>query len=609
MSATNLAEEEHLSRFERFEEWYFSKSRLWMAMGVGILVVVWVLTGFRDVNEATLTNLFLTGVQSGATYQGAVTAERLLQHSTEQSLLLAMSFFKLAIGGYIYVIVRNLEKTSRHARSKLNPDIGPAPKPFFRKLFPRLLVLGTDIQLVNVGIMMVLWDVNALNLLHLQFLGQTSGAAFSQASTIDSFIGTLVNPVEMLGASFMLAGIPLGLASIVYNLRMQLRMLPTLIGSYIVNNLKVPLPNYPAPTALEAVGGTTRVGLVPRKTLAATMTGLLIGISGLLVISPVRTLDFFHYLSLGTNFQMLASVTSMMWLFLGLGLLVFSVNLWLRHITRALEETRIMFGKILTTTTGTLITPVQRELWPYRAALPFAVAGLVAYIANFGIALYIDSMINAASSAAASGSVAGAQQAMITLGMVMPLAGTLPFFGFGLLLAGIGLYLVAIIINLRQTASTLLNVFPRMTTYCATGGKSASSDSVALAPSMSFAPWKSISVIFIGAAVGMVSFFPLAYLDALNVASYMTLGNAGYFSSSAYSASLFASRIFDHTLLPLKLAGLGIMLLGVGRTFGVIVGFVKARTVVIREFIDSITSLNPVQAPLLAAKTPGSPSK
>jgi hypothetical protein len=50
--------------------------------------------------------------------------------------------------------------------------------------------------------------------------------------------------------------------------------------------------------------------------------------------------------------------------------------------------------------------------------------------------------------------------------------------------------------------------------------------------------------------------------------------------------------VFDHTLLPLKLTGLGIMLLGVGRTFGVIVGFVKARTTIIKEFIDSIVAIN-----------------
>src|SRR5574340_819282 len=110
---------ERLSRFERFEEWYFAKARLWMAIAIAILVVVLILAAVRDVNEITLTNLIVTGVSSGYVYQRAITTDTLISHSTEQSLLLAMSFFKLAIGGYIYTIVRNLEKTSARARSRL----------------------------------------------------------------------------------------------------------------------------------------------------------------------------------------------------------------------------------------------------------------------------------------------------------------------------------------------------------------------------------------------------------------------------------------------------------------------------------------------------------
>jgi hypothetical protein len=117
----------------------------------------------------------VTGVSSGETYQRAVTTETLIQHSTEQTLLLAMSFFKLGIGGYIYLIVKNLEATSRHAKSRLGPDAEKPRKPFFRSLFPKLLIAGTDVQFINVGVLMVIWDINALNLLNLQFTGQTSG--------------------------------------------------------------------------------------------------------------------------------------------------------------------------------------------------------------------------------------------------------------------------------------------------------------------------------------------------------------------------------------------------------------------------------------------------
>ncbi len=597
MTGTNDGEDERLSRFERFEEWYFSKSRLWMLIGVTILLVVLTLVAFRDINEITLTNLIVSGVTGGVAYQGAVTTETLIQHSTEQSLLLAMSFFKLAIGGYIYIIVRNLEKTTRHARSRLTPDMKPPRRPFFRNLFPRLLILGTDIQLVNVGVIMVIWDLNALNLLHLQFIGQTTGAAYQQASTVERLIATIVNPVEMLGATFMLAGIPLGLASIVYNLRTQLRMLPTLIGSYIVNNLKIPLPNYPTSTDYRATSALGTRGIVPKKTLGITMAGLIIGMSGLLVVSPIRTLNFFNVVPLGGLFERLAALTDEQWLFVGLALVVFSINLWLRHIVKALEDTREVFSKILTSTTGSQISPVERGLWPVRAALPFAIVGFLAFMANFGLGLFADSAIVTQASFGSATSSPTFQQAVINQGTALILAANLKFFAFGFLLTGIGLYLVTIIINLRQTAATLLSVFPRVTSYCSSGGKNPyAPDSTILTPSMSFAPWRTFGVIAIGAAVGMAAFFPFSFVEAFAFIQYQTLGFAGQASSPAYSSALLTARILDHTLLPLKLTGLGIMLFGVGRTFGVIVGFVKARTVVIREFIDSIVALEPSQA-------------
>jgi hypothetical protein len=561
------------------------------------------LTAFRDINEVTLTNLIVAGTTSGATYQGAITTETLIQHSTEQSLLLAMSFFKLAIGGYIYVIVRNLEKTSRHAIGRLAPGVKPSPKPFFRNLFPRLLVLGTDIQFVNVGVIMVLWDLNALNLLHLQFLGQTSGPAYQQSSTIEGLIGTLVNPVEMLGASFMLAGIPLGLASIVYNLRTQLKVLPSLIGSYIVNDLKIPLPNFPAKTNPETASVLVR-GVVPKKTLAVTIAGLLVGMSGLLVVSPVRTLNFFNILALGGLFERLAAVTDEQWLFVGLSLLVFSINLWLRHIVNSLEDTREAFSKILTSTTGSPVTPVERHLWPFRLALPLAILGFLAFMANFGLGLFADSSIFTQASFGSVSSSPAFQQAIVNQGVALILAANLKFFAFGFLLTGIGLYLVTIIINLRQTPVTLLNVFSRMTSYCSSGGRSPGApDPITLTPSMALAPWRTFSVIAFGALVGIAAFFPLSFFETLNYIQYQTLGFASHTSYPAYSVALLSARIFDHTLLPLKLTGLGIMLLGVARTFGVIVGFVKARTVAIREFIDSIVALNAAQAQKPSAAT------
>ncbi len=576
-----------------------------MAAALAILVIVLSLAAVRDINEITLTNLIVTGVTSGDVYQKAITTETLIQHSTEQSLLLAMSFFKLAIGGYIYTIVRNLEKTSKHAMSRLAADAKPPRQPFFRNLFPRLLVLGTDIQFINVGIIMVLWDINALNLLRMQFLGQTSGPAYQQGVTIERFIGTLVNPVEMIGATFMLTGIPLGLASVAYNLRMQLRILPTMLGSYIVNNLKIPLPRFPADLSQAVFPEMVSTRIVPKKTLAITMIGFAIGISGLLIITPVRTVNFFSFISQeftgrtgstsylsGVLFESLAAVTNEQWLFVGLGLVVFSINVWLRHIIRALEGTREVFDEILTSSIGTQITPVEKGLWPTRVALPLAAVGLTAYFVNFALGIIADSAILTQASLASASNSPGFQQAVINQGVALILARNLKFLGFGFLLAGVGFSLVSIIINLRLTAATLLNVFPRMISFCSSDGRKPDKpESVTLPASLSLAPWRLFAVIAIGSAIGIAVFFPFAFFDAFSFIKYQTLAFAGQTPSPDYATALFSERVWEHTLLPLKLTGLGIMLFGVGRTFGVIVGFVKARTVIIPEFIDSIIAI------------------
>ncbi len=610
LSSIQVSESVELERpslYHRFEEWYFSKSRIWLWTGFSIVIFGLLLGAIRDINELTLTSLIVTGVSSGDIYRGAVTTETLIQHSTEQILLLAMSLFKLGIGGYIYIIVKNLESTGKHAISRLAPDAPKQNPPFFRRLFPKLLVLGTDVQFINVGIIMVIWDLNALNLLNLQFAGQTSGPVFQQAVTIERLIGSLVVPVEMFGATFMLTGIPLGLASIVYNLRSQLAMLPTMLGSFMAKHIQIPLPRFPANSAAQPSPGSEPKVLVARKTLAMTLTAFAIGISGLIVVAPIRGANIFNILAqefakqttsasylANVLFDRLAGMTTEQWLFIGLGLVIFSINFWLLHIIKALEGTREVFGEILTSTTGTKISPVEKGLWPARMVLPFATAGFVVMIVNFLLALVVDSSFIAqyqAQLASATKSTAF-QEAVINGGFYAILVTTLKFVSFGLLLTGVGFSLVTIIINLRLTASTFLNVFPRLMSFVASGGKrNQRTDEVKLSPSMSLAPWRLFSVIAVGAVISISSFLVFGSFEALTFIKYQTLAFAGQTASPEYTSAFLSYRLLEHAQLPWKLLGMGVMLFGIGRTFGVIVGFVKARTVAIKELVESIGTL------------------
>ncbi len=558
----------------------------------------------RDANEITLTNSILAGVTSGDIYNRAITIDTLIQHSNEQILLLAMSLLKLGIGGSIFFIVKNLHSTQKHAVNRLASNTATPKPPFFTRLFPRLLIFGTDVQFINVGVLMTIWDLNAINLLHLQSIGQTQGPAFVQAMTIERLIGTLVVPVEFFGATLMLAGIPLGLASIVYFLRLQLSMLPHMLESQIVKRVLI----FRAYSTGEK-GDTYRSEssakyAISRKPLFLTLVGLAIGLSGLIVVSPFRTINLFQILreefsgqtssitydSL-TLVDRLTGMTTEQWLFVGLGLLIFSINLWLLHIIDGLRNTRQTFSGLLTSIVGVKITPVEKQLLVTRLILPFAITGLVLIFVNFLLGLAADSAFITQFQLTGSKNSVEFQQAIINGGVYTIFTRNVKLAGFGFLLSGVGFSLVTIIINLKLTASTFLNVFPRLIAFVTSGGKrSETAEEIALPLPMSLAPWRLFAIIALGAVISISTMIPFAFLEAENFISYQNLAFAGQISSPDFASLFLSERLWEHTLLPWKLLGMGLMLFGVGRTFGVILAFVRARTTIIREFIDSVAT-------------------
>ncbi|MBI2127261.1 MAG: hypothetical protein HYU02_08145 [Thaumarchaeota archaeon] len=387
---------EHLSKFQRFEQSYFSKSKVWLWTGLSIILFGLVLMTIRDLNELNFINLLLLGVNpnplSGLfgssiveSFRQTITTETIIQHSIEQILLLAMSILKLAIGGFIFLIVQNLVATRKYVITKAQAGgvpIEEEPKtPFFAKIFPLLLILGTDIQFFNVGILMTIWDLNALNILGMQFAGTATGADFQSAVFIEQLIGSLVVPVEMAGAAMMLAGIPLGLATIVVNLRMQGKMLPMVLSDIISRRT--------SPQEIRELGtrvaGTPKIdpsnnaeGIAPQKIVILTMLGFLFGISGLVVFSPIRVANvvaivnesFYPMASTGLNslklFDSIMAITVEQFLFVGLGVVVFAINIFLLQIIKALRAQRKFFEETLESTIGTQLTPLENPLWTTR---------------------------------------------------------------------------------------------------------------------------------------------------------------------------------------------------------------------------------------------------
>ncbi|MBI2127260.1 MAG: hypothetical protein HYU02_08140, partial [Thaumarchaeota archaeon] len=150
---------------------------------------------------------------------------------------------------------------------------------------------------------------------------------------------------------------------------------------------------------------------------------------------------------------------------------------------------------------------------------------------------------------------------------------------FGFLLIGVGLSLVTIMINLQLTARTLPNFFSKLLQFVQTGRRDAGK--IELPEAMSLAPWKLFYVILAGAIITVLVTFPFSLIEVQSFLNWNTLLLAGNTTSATYASSLLIDRLLEHSLLPIKLFGMGLMLFGVGRTFGVIIGFVKARRQII----------------------------
>ncbi len=600
-------ETEHLSRFQRFENLYFSKSKLWTYIGFAIILLGLVLMTTRDLNELTLINLLLTGVgpnslsgllgsTSTTSYQQSITTETIINHSTEQVLLLAMSLFKLAIGGFIFFIVQNLtaarKRIMREAEAS-GVSLGPPPKtPLFAKLFPIMLVLGTDIQFINVGVFMTIWDLNALNILHMQFAGAATGASFQSAVLIEKLIGSLVVPMEMAGATLMLTAIPLGLAAIVLNLRMQGKMFPTLISKMLVQKPCSP----PATMALGGSGShavaiaheATPAGMAPRRTVRFTLLGFVFGLSGLILFAPIRALNIVSIVSASFSqtvntaelatamlYDGIYAITVEQFLFVGLGIVVLAINLFLLQIVKALRSQRQLFGDTLHSVTGAEISPVESPPWTIRAALVFASIGFGLFLLNFVFALIADNARLASDP--------------FTDGAFSILVRNVKLSAFGFSLIGVGFSLITIMTNLQLTARTLPNFFAKLSNTLQTGKHS--TEKIELPEGMSLAPWKLFYPILAGGIILILVTFPLALIEVQSFLTWKTLALSGDTASASYASALLTDRLLEHSLMPIKLFGLGVMLFGIGRTFSVILGYVKARRALLGEGVESLLAL------------------
>ena len=216
-----------------------SAYKLWFTLSVLAAVIGTIIVIVRTINESSLGPQMLAGSPS----QTAMQIEAITSRLWMQFFLFSLSFAKLGIASAIYVSIRNI-------RAKRGVAVESTNTPFYEKFYKISPIIGSEIQTINVFVVSALWAIFGSIVVGAQFAGAT--ATF--AANADRFLGAAVIPFEFFGASFSLAGLALALATY----------------------------------AAEPKGDETKRRVLPNSLLGFTYLSLILGLTGFLVLFPIR---------------------------------------------------------------------------------------------------------------------------------------------------------------------------------------------------------------------------------------------------------------------------------------------------------------------------------
>ena len=294
---------------------------------VGMLVVVisFFVGIWRLLNQVTIEELVGLGDTTSAAYLSAAALKAVLHAYAEIVPLFGLGILKLGIGFAIAAIVITLRSTGENARAslaKINlkpPD--PEP-PFFARVFVKMLVLGILIELVAVFI--------------------TIGWMAAEVAILDSglvhIFEIFAEPLEGLGVALLIGGIAFGLATIVLNLSTQSIVLPGRL-------IQIATGKESQPADMKA--------LFPKKTLLLTYIGMIITATGLLPLAFIRLAIYPITIPLPTWEN---------WMFIGIGIMLFSIAFWLLTIIKYLRAQRSNLGRAVAESGGIDVPEIEPPL-------------------------------------------------------------------------------------------------------------------------------------------------------------------------------------------------------------------------------------------------------
>ncbi len=546
----------------------FERYPMLFATGFFIIAISLALMGWRQVNEQTrLAEIFAgRGPPSpSSVYVAANRLELALAHVIEQLIFVGLAFLKLGIGFSIAVIALHLKETGQKSLGSFREagilaDLPSMREPWFTK-FPRFLFAGFSIVVFFFALSLV-WVYNEY-------------VPFGDVVTTRMTLEAIIKPGKMIGTALLLLGIGSGLATIVWNLRMQAHALPRLAVA--------------AARRKKANGNQ----LMPETPFSRVLFGpLFLGLAVVLTayVPAAAVLAWNRYANLSSagwssvgaeSLEVILEHWIESYILAGVSVLLFGIGFWLLAIIRNLRAQREQFMSALADLSGTepiAKAPPVRALRMIRAIL---VVGLAIVLGSLALTV---AWIGAGLAAVQTGSASAVLADHQWEAFVKPFK----FSGLGLIFFGIGLALSVIVINLTILSMLLPGVFARFAE--ANQGRAPKSLEMPSMNPMKLFPKKLFMGILVGCLVVVTATFPFGW--PLRVETFAAFLGASLTANLAAQSALSLERFLEHFILPYKLAGLAIIFYAIGRYFTTIIGFVRARKAIITEGVAAIAAFH-----------------
>lgn len=571
---------------------------LFLVLGIAVVASALALGAWEAQALATLRDG--GGATDGALLDAART-EAFLRVVIPAWNFAGLGLLTFGIGMSVVVIIHNINNAATEAIGSYHKAFPGhrwrrPPVPRFVKAFPVLLLVGLVLVFANLAFALT-GGLAAARVAELEAAGLANTPAWTAAASWAAFAEVLRTPQRPGTMAFIVLGIGLSLATIVYNLRAQNRALPHLKRALVSGKpaaTEGPVtPSLPRlPFALLGAGlALVLFASYPLGYLGATARSEL--------VAGGASLDGATRLAL---LDRLAWTTSLFPVFAVLGIVTILAGIvyWLLLIVHALRDQRALVARMGANLAGTPARPVEQAVWPEIAAGYLAGGGVLTLVLLFLPAVLLAWSRTRLPRLQGAGSDALFDATFLAnvLGALVP---DLRFAGMALVMLAIGLALGAIVINLTGIGSVLAGTMAGIMRASREGAapvppagdqgdvEARSREAMARFPVRLFVPLLVGALIFFSTTFPLV--VPLHLTIQTDLVAALAAGNTAEAARLAKDAAILGAL-----REPWNFVGMGLIFFAIGRFFGTIIGFVQGRRTIITEACTTLAALHETRA-------------